>query len=40
LFFETIDENFSGEKAEEAKFRATKMAEMFQLKIAYIQQNS
>lgn len=40
LFFETIDDNFSGEKAQEAKFRATKMAEMFQLKIAYIQQNS
>ncbi|MBR9853452.1 MAG: group III truncated hemoglobin [Algicola sp.] len=40
LFFETIDENFSGEKAEEAKFRATKMAEMFQLKIAYIQGNN
>ncbi|GLU45204.1 group III truncated hemoglobin [Allomuricauda sp. NBRC 101325] len=38
LFFETIDENFHGEKAKEAKFRAEKMAEMFQLKIAYIQQ--
>lgn len=37
LFYETVDENFSGEKAEEAKFRATKMAEMFQLKIAYFQ---
>ena len=33
LFFETIDENFEGEKAEEAKWRASKMAEMFQLKI-------
>ncbi len=38
LFFETVDENFSGNKAEEAKFRATKMAEMFQLKIDFIQQ--
>ncbi|SDQ54814.1 hemoglobin [Flagellimonas zhangzhouensis] len=38
LFFETVDENFSGKKAEEAKFRATKMAEMFQLKIDFIQQ--
>ncbi len=38
LFFETIDENFSGNKAEEAKFRATKMAEMFQLKIDFLQQ--
>ncbi|MEC8832146.1 MAG: group III truncated hemoglobin [Bacteroidota bacterium] len=38
LFFETIDENFHGEKAKEAKFRAEKMAEMFQLKISYLQQ--
>ncbi len=37
LFFETVDENFSGDKASEAKFRATKMAEMFQLKIEYFQ---
>ena len=35
LFFETVDENFSGEKANEAKWRAEKMAEMFQMKIAY-----
>ncbi|MFH6985569.1 group III truncated hemoglobin [Marinoscillum luteum] len=35
LFHETIDEHFSGEKAEEAKWRSIKMAEMFQLKIAY-----
>lgn len=34
LFFATIDELFDGEKAEEAKWRANKMAEMFQLKIA------
>lgn len=35
LFFETIDEKFSGEKAAEAKMRAEKMAEMFQMKIDY-----
>ncbi|WP_228237746.1 group III truncated hemoglobin [Allomuricauda sp. M10] len=35
LFMETVDENFTGEKATEAKFRAEKMAEMFQLKIEY-----
>jgi hemoglobin len=35
LFFETIDEYFSGEKAKEAKWRAEKMAEMFQMKIDY-----
>jgi len=37
LFFETLDELFSGEKAEEARWRANKMAEMFQLKIAHYQ---
>ncbi|MBA4743628.1 group III truncated hemoglobin [Flagellimonas halotolerans] len=40
LFFETVDENFHGEKAVEAKFRAEKMAEMFQLKIEYIQKHT
>ena len=35
LFFETVDEHFSGEKAEEAKWRAEKMAGMFQMKIDY-----
>jgi hemoglobin len=39
LFFATLDGLFDGEKAEEAKFRASKMAEMFQLKIAFIQQH-
>ncbi len=34
LFYATIDELFEGEKAEEARWRANKMAEMFQLKIA------
>ena len=35
LFFETVDGHFSGKKAEEAKWRAAKMAEMFQMKINY-----
>ena len=38
LFTETVDENFKGENAKEAKFRAAKMAEMFQSKISYYQQ--
>lgn len=33
LFYKTIDELFSGEIAKEAKWRANKMAEMFQFKI-------
>lgn len=37
LFNETIDEYFQGEKAEEAKWRAAKMAEMFLMKINYYQ---
>lgn len=37
LFFETVDGHFSGEKANEAKWRAEKMAEMFQMKINYYQ---
>lgn len=39
LFFATIDENFSGEKASEAKWRAQKMAEMFSYKINYYRSN-
>ncbi|MGW8123492.1 group III truncated hemoglobin [Roseivirga echinicomitans] len=35
LFYSTIDELFEGEKAEEAKWRAKKMADMFLLKIEY-----
>ncbi|SHJ30403.1 group III truncated hemoglobin [Pseudozobellia thermophila] len=35
LFHQTLDEHFEGEKADEAKWRASKMAEMFQFKIAY-----
>lgn len=40
LFIETVDELFVGEKADEAKWRANKMAEMFQLKIEFYQNNS
>lgn len=39
LFYQTIDENFSGEKAEEAKWRAEKMAEMFFHKHQYYKNN-
>ncbi len=39
LFYETIDENFIGEKATEAKWRAEKMAEMFHYKIEYYKTN-
>ena len=37
LFQETIGEHFSGKISEEAYWRAGKMAEMFQHKIAYFQ---
>lgn len=39
LFFETIDDHFEGEKAEEAKWRASRMAEVFQFKIERYQQH-
>ncbi|MDQ3110343.1 MAG: group III truncated hemoglobin [Bacteroidota bacterium] len=39
LFYETIDEHFKGEKANEAKTRAAKMAEMFLYKIEYYRNN-
>lgn len=39
LFFKTIDENFSGPKANEAKWRAEKMAEMFKSKIEHYKNN-
>lgn len=39
LFNETIEENFSGEKATEAFWRAEKMAEMFQNKLEYLRNN-
>lgn len=39
LFTQTVDELFIGEKAKEAKWRAGKMAEMFEYKIRYIREN-
>ncbi len=39
LFYKTLDENFSGNKTEEAKWRAAKMAEMFQYKIEFYREN-
>ena len=38
LFNQNMDKLFEGTKAEEAKWRAAKMAQMFQIKIDYIQQ--
>lgn len=40
LFSETLKELFTGEIAEEAMWRANKMAEMFQFKIHHYRQNS
>lgn len=39
LFVETVDENFIGEKAFEAKWRAEKMAIIFQTKIEFYKHN-
>lgn len=38
LFYATLDELFSGEVADEARWRANKMATMFQIKIDHYQQ--
>jgi hemoglobin len=35
LWHETVDKFFAGEKADEAKWRGDKMAEIFQIKIDY-----
>lgn len=40
LFTQTVDEIFSGKIAEEAKWRAGKMAEMFQLKRSMMKGNA
>ena len=40
IFEETVDTNFEGKRAEEAKWRAQKMAEMFVHKIEYSRKNS
>jgi len=39
LFEATVDQLYSGEKAEEAKWRAQKMAQMFQFKLEYLHAN-
>lgn len=39
LFNQTIDEHFTGNKATEARWRANKMAEMFNYKIQYYKNN-
>lgn len=39
LFEATVDDLFAGKKADEAKWRAQKMAVMFQSKLEYIQNN-
>jgi len=40
LFTATVDELFSGPKAIEAKWRADKMASLFEIKIAHYQQTN
>lgn len=40
LFDATVDELFTGGKADEAKWRANKMAEMFNYKIEYYRNNN
>ena len=40
LFTETVDELFTGEKADEAKWRASKIAEMFEAKVYYFQNHT
>ncbi|WP_312340323.1 group III truncated hemoglobin [Sphingobacterium sp.] len=39
LFEATVDQLYSGKKAEEAKWRAQKMAQMFQFKLEYLHSN-
>ena len=39
LFYETVDENFEGEKAERMKWQGQRMAEMFHSKIEYYKNN-
>ena len=39
LFHQTVDEHFEGQKADEAKWRAERMAEMFRYKIDYLRNN-
>ena len=39
LFTNTVNELFTGPKAEEAKWRAAKMAELFEAKISHLKNN-
>lgn len=39
LWHETVDEHFTGKLADEAKWRASKMADLFISKINYIREN-
>ncbi len=39
LFTKTVDELFTGDKAEEAKWRANKMAQLFEAKIEHLRNN-
>jgi len=39
LFNQTVDELFIGDKADEAKWRGQKMAQMFEMKIEHFRQN-
>lgn len=38
LFFQTVDENFTGNITEEAKWRASRMAEVFKAKLSYMRE--
>lgn len=40
IFHQTVDDLFSGEVAEEAKWRGNRMAEMFNYKIEFFRNNS
>ena len=40
IWYATVDDFFKGSKADEAKWRGEKMAEMFLYKIIYYQNNS
>ena len=40
LFYKTVEAQFQGAKAEEAKWRAEKMAQMFQSKLEYYKNKS
>ncbi len=39
LFYETVDELFTGDKAKKAKWQGERMAEMFHMKIQYYKQS-